>query len=200
MDKKTEELRDMFLDLTDEETVTEKQEETHGSLGTEEKAEEQLLAVVAEMRERYEFDTTLADEELATVVRRFYAGDEDAEIARELGDESLEETVGRARIDLHLFRLSDTEAPFEIEALRTLVNDGVSTADCATELGVEETTVRRYRRVIEAKAEARSVNQQYISEFENVLQDREISDRMTSDIQQDGLDDATDGMETNVSF
>jgi hypothetical protein len=200
MDKKTEELRDMFLDMTDEETVTERQEETHGSLGTEEKAEEQLLAVVAEMRERYGFDTRLTDEELTTVVRRFYAGDEDAEIARELGDESLEDSVGRARIDLHLFRLSDTEAPFEIEALRTLVRDGVATADCATKLGAEEATVRRYRRVIEAKAEARTVNQQYSNEFENILQDRDISDRMTSDIQQDGLDDATDGMETNVSF
>jgi hypothetical protein len=199
MDKKTEELRDMFLDMTDEETVTESQEESHGSLSTEGKVEEQLLAVVAEMRERYGFDTSLNDEELTAVVRGFYAGDEDDEIARQLGDASVE-TVCRARIDLHLFRLSDTEAPFEIEALRTLVGDGVATADCATELGTDEATVRRYRRVIEAKAEARSVNQQYINEFENILQDREISDRMTSDIQQDGLDDATDGMETNVSF
>ncbi len=200
MNKKTEELRDMFLDMTDEETVTERQEETHGSLGTEEKVEEQLLGVVAEMRERYGFDTRLSDEELTTVVRGFYAGDEDIEIAGELGDESLEETVSSARIDLHLFRMSDTEAPFEIEALRTLVRRDATTADCAKELGVEEATVRRYRRVIEAKAEARAVNQQYVNEFENILQDREISDRMTSDIQQDGLDDATDGMETNVSF
>ncbi len=198
MDKKTEELRDMFLDMTDDATVTEKQEETHGSLGTEEKVQEQLLAVVAEMRDRYDFDTTLDDEQLATVVRQFYAGDDDEEIADELGE--LEESVGRARIDLHLFKLSDTEAPFEIERLRTLVKDGVSTADCATELDTSEATVRRYRHVLEAKDEARAVNQQYTNEFENVLQDREISDRMTRDIQQDGLDDATDGMETNVSF
>ncbi|EFW93698.1 hypothetical protein ZOD2009_01105 [Haladaptatus paucihalophilus DX253] len=200
MNKKTEELRDMFLDMTDEETVTEKQEETHGSLGTEERVEEQLLAVVAEMRERYDFDTPLTDEELRTVVRRFYAGDGDDGIADELGDESLKEDVASARIDLHLFRPSDTDAPFEIETLRTLVRDGATTADCAAELDTDESTVRRYRRVIEAKDEARTVNQQYINEFENILQDREISDRMTSDIQQDGLDDATDGMETNVSF
>lgn len=200
MDKKTEELRDMFLDMTDEDTVTEKQEETHGSLGTDEKVEERLLAIVKEMRERYDFDTAFTDEELTTVIRQFYAGDDDDEIADELGDASLEESVGRARIDLHLFRLSDTEAPFEIESLRTLLTDEVPIADCATELDASEATVRRYRRVIEAKDEARAVNQQYINEFENILQDRRISERMTRDIQQDGLDDATDGMETNVSF
>ncbi|MGA9399868.1 conditioned medium-induced protein 4 [Haladaptatus sp.] len=198
MDKKTEELRDMFLNMTDEATVTERQEETHGSLSTEEKIQEQLLAVVTEMRERYEFNTTLDDEQLATVVRRFYAGDDDEEIAAELGER--EESVARARIDLHLFTLSDTETPFEIERLRMLVDDDVSTADCAGELDISEATVRHYQRVLEAKDEARAVNQQYTNEFENILQDREISDRMTGDIQQDGLDDATDGMETNVSF
>ncbi|MCO8242675.1 MULTISPECIES: conditioned medium-induced protein 4 [unclassified Haladaptatus] len=198
MDKKTEELRDMFLNMTDEATVTERQEEAHGSLSTEEKIQEQLLAVVTEMRERYEFNTTLDDEQLATVVRRFYAGDDDEEIAAELGER--EESVARARIDLHLFTLSDTETPFEIERLRMLVDDDVSTADCAGELDVSEATVRHYQRVLEAKDEARAVNQQYTNEFENILQDREISDRMTGDIQQDGLDDATDGMETNVSF
>jgi hypothetical protein len=200
MDKKTEELRDIFMDVTDEATVTEKQEETHGSLGSEEKVGERLRGVVEEMRERYAFDTALSDEELVTVVRRFYAGDDDEEIADELGGAADEKTIARARVDLHLFRESDDDAPFDVAEFRALLADDTPTAECAEELDVGESTVRRYRRIVEAKDAARTVNRQYTNEFENILQDRELSDQMTRDIQQDGLDDATEGMETNVSF
>ena len=198
MDKKTEELRDIFMDVTDEATVTEKQEETHGSLSSEEKVDERLRDVIGKMRERYDFDTSLSDDELVTVVRRFYAGDEDEEIAGEL--DTSESTIYRARIDLHLLQQSDTDAPFDVTAFRKLLADDASDADCADELDTDEATIRRYRRVVEAQDRARTVNQQFTNEFENILQDRELSDRMTQDIQQDGLDDATEGMETNVSF
>ncbi|WP_435155774.1 conditioned medium-induced protein 4 [Haladaptatus sp. DFWS20] len=200
MDKKTEELRDIFMDVTDEETVTEKQEETHGSLSSEEKVDEQLREVIEEMRGRYDFNTSLSDEELVTVVRQFSAGNSDDEIADELGDGSLAETVSRARIDLHLFRESDTDAPFEIADLKDCLVDEMTVTDCADRLDASESTVRRYQRIIKAKDESRSVNQQYINEFENILQDRELSDRMTQEIQEDGLEDATEGMESNVSF
>ncbi|WP_137284126.1 conditioned medium-induced protein 4 [Halorussus salinisoli] len=200
MDEKTEELRDIFMDVTDESTVTEQQEETHGSLHSETAVEERLQEVVARMRDRYDFGTTLSDEELVTVVRGFYAGDSDAEIARELGDASLGKTVSRARIDLHLIRDADSDAPFDVEELRDLLDSGASSAECADELDVSESTVRRYRRVVETQQERRTVNDQFRNEFENVLQDRELSDRMTEGVQEDGLDDATEGMETNVSF
>ena len=42
MDEKTEELRDLFLDVADDGTVTESQEETPGSL-TEERPEDERL-------------------------------------------------------------------------------------------------------------------------------------------------------------
>ncbi|WP_458185949.1 conditioned medium-induced protein 4 [Haladaptatus sp. NG-WS-4] len=198
MDKKTEELRDIFIDVTDEATVTEEQEETHGSLGSEQKVNERLRDIVEDMRERFTFDTSLGDAELVSVVRRFSAGDDDEEIAAELG--TSEDAVTEARLDLHLFRDADTDAPFDIETLRVLLADGTSIADCAERLDANETTVSQYQHVVEARNEARAVSQQYINEFENVLQDRELSDRMAQDIQQDGLDDATEGMETNVSF
>ena len=200
MDEKTEELRDIFMDVTDESTVTEQQEETHGSLSSEAEVDERLEDVVARMRDRYDFGTTLSNAELVTVVRGFYADDSDAEIARDLGDASLGKTVSRARIDLHLIRDSDTDAPFDMEELRDLLDRETSTTDCADELDVSESTVRRYRRVVETQQERRTVNDQFREEFENVLHDRELSDRMTEDIQEDGLDDATEGMETNVSF
>ncbi|WP_458207248.1 conditioned medium-induced protein 4 [Haladaptatus sp. NG-SE-30] len=198
MDKKTEELRDIFMDVTDEATVTEAQEETHGSLGSEEKVDERLRDVIEDMRERYEFDTSLSTEELVTVVRRFYAGDEDDEIASEL--DASEDTVARSRIDLHLFRRSETDVPFDIRTFRALLADDTPLSDCAAELDISESTARRYQHIVEARDEARTANQQFTNEFENILHDRELSDRMAQDIQQDGLDDATEGMETNVSF
>ncbi|WP_276299591.1 conditioned medium-induced protein 4 [Halorussus lipolyticus] len=200
MDEKTEELRDIFMDVTDESTVTEQQAETHGSLSSETEVDERLEDAVARMRDRYDFGTTLSDDELVTVVRGFYAGDSDAEIARNLGDASLGKTVSRARIDLHLIRDSDTDAPFDMDELRDLLDRDATTVECADELGVSESTVRRYRRVVETQQERRTVNDQFRDEFENVLRDRELSDRMTESVQEDGLDDATEGMETNVSF
>jgi len=200
MDEKTEELRDIFIDVTDESTVTERQEQTHGSLSSEADLRERLEAVVARMRERYDFGTTLSDEELATVVRGYYAGDSDAEIARELGDASLGKTVARARVDLHLLRDADTDAPFDLDELRDLLDEEASTADRADALDVSGSTIRRYRRVIETQREMQTVNDRFTDEFENILRDRELSDRMTEAAQEDGLDDATEGMETNVSF
>lgn len=200
MDEKTEELRDIFMDVTDDPTVTEQQEETPGSLQSATEVEERLETVVAEMRDRYEFGTTLSDEELVTVVRGFYAGQSDAEIARELGDASLGETVSRARIDLHLVRDSDTDAPFDLDELRNLLDGEASTSECAAELDVSESTVRRYRRIVDVQQERRTVSDRYRGEFENVLQDRDLSERMATDVHDDGLDDATEGMETNVSF
>jgi hypothetical protein len=200
MDEKTEELRDIFMDVTDEATVTEQQEETHGSLSSEAEVDERLEAVIARMRDRYDFGTTFLNDELVTVVRGFYAGDSDAEIARDLGDASLSKTVSRARIDLHLIKDSDTDAPFDMDDLRDLLDDGASTTDCADELDVSESTIRRYRRVVETQREQQTINNQFRDDFETILQDRDLSDRMTKDIQKDGLDDATEGMETNVSF
>jgi len=47
MDEKTEELRDIFVDVAGEDTVTERQEAGHGSLlSDEDGVEERLLAVI----------------------------------------------------------------------------------------------------------------------------------------------------------
>lgn len=200
MDEKTEELRDIFIDVTDESTVTEQQEESHGSLSSEAEVEQRLRGVVARMRDRYDFGTTLSDDELVAVVRGFYAGDSDADIARELDDESLGKTVSRARIDLHLLRDTDFDAPFDLDELRELLDGDITNADAADELDVSESTVRKYRRVVETEQERLTVNDQFREEFENILQDRELTDRMTEDVQKDGLEDATEGMESNVSF
>lgn len=196
MDEKTEQLRDIFMDVADDATVTERQEAGHGSLPTEEGADDRVRAVVAEMRERYEFSTGLDDEALVRVVRGYYGGETDTEIGDAL--DVSRDTVARARLDLHLVRERDRDAPFELSALRALLDEGASVDEAAAELGVSASTVRRYRRVIEARVAARQVSERFRSEFEDAL--GVVSEGFTDEATEDGLEDATEGMETNVSF
>lgn len=196
MDEKTEQLRDIFMDVADDATVTEQQEAGHGSLPTGEDADERIRAVVAEMQEKYEFSTGLDDDALVRVVKGYYGDETDTEIGDAL--DVSRDTVARARLDLHLVRERDRDAPFELSALRTLLDDGASVDDAADELGVSPSTVRRYRRVIEALVAARQVSERFRSEFEDAL--GVVSEGFTDEATEDGLEDATEGMETNVSF
>lgn len=195
MDEKTEELRDIFEEVTGEETVTETQEESPGTLAGEndEEVAERLAGVVARMREEYEFDTDLSDAEYARVVRAYYEGEEDADIAEAL--EVDRRNVVRARLDVHLVRDEDRDAPFDLKRLRQLLNDDRGTSEIAEELDVSESTVRRYRRVVETETEIRSVSARYQADFEDVLTDAGISHDMTGDVKEDGLEDATEGAE-----
>lgn len=198
MDEKTEELRDIFMDVTDEETVTEAQEESRGSLTDERDAGAQIAEIVAGMRERYEFDSSLSDDELVAVVEGFYTGASDTAIADEL--DVSRRAVFRARLDLHLVRERDTDAPFDLAEFRELLSKEVPTGDLAAHFDVSPSTIRRYRRVVRAQNEARRVSDRFRSEFEDALVDADIAEQFTTDMKDDGLEEATDGMETNVSF
>jgi hypothetical protein len=200
MKEKTEELRDIFMEVTDEETVTEQQAETHGSLASDEDVGERLHAVVAEMRSALDFGTSLSDEELVMVVRGYYDGASDTAIARELGDDSLSKTVARARRELHLLRETDTDPPFDFEAFRNAVDDDATAASLAERFCVSESTVRRYRRVVETQHEMRRVNNRYTDEFERLLEDADLSERHAKGAVEDGLEDATEGQETDTSL
>jgi hypothetical protein len=203
MDEKTEELRDIFMDVTDEDTVTERQEEGRGSLADEQSeadVEAGIRSVVEEMRERYEFDTDLDDDALVRVVRGYFEGDSDTETAEAVGADR--RTVFRARLDLQLLRDRDTDAPFDLADLRDLLVDDVPVSEVAEELGASESTVRRYRRVLRAQHEARQVSDRFRAEFEDQFTDAELSEQMTSEVKEDGLEEATEGMESesDVSF
>ena len=200
MDEKTEKLRDIFMDVAGEATVTERQEESRGSLATDERIDERLREVVESMRERFDFRSALSTDALSTVVRGFYAGDSDAEIARRLDDEPAPETIARARIDLHLVTDRDREAPFDLAALRDALDAGRSVSAISEDLGASESTVRRYRHVVETERARKVVNDRYREEFERLLADRDLEESLTGRTRETGLEDATEGMESNVSF
>lgn len=200
MDEKTQELRDIFVDVAGDSTVTERQAEARGSLAGEddERIAERLESVISRMKDRYEFNSDLTDEGLCAVVKRFFDGESDGEIAE--GLDVTRREVFAARTDLHLLREGDTDAPFDLDELRELIDAEYSIPEAATVLDAAESTVRRYSRVIATQRESRQVNGRFRDEFEEILTDADLGTRMTEDVRQTGLEDATDGMETDVSF
>ena len=140
----TEELRDIFENISDEDTVTETQEDSRGSLTRERASEERLHEIIDRMREDHKFESSLSDAELATVVERFYDDATDTAIADELGVSR--RNVFRARLDLHLIRDRDTDAPFDLATLRDLLDDDRSTGEIAGRSTRRRRGRRRFRR------------------------------------------------------
>ncbi|MFC6786970.1 conditioned medium-induced protein 4 [Halobaculum halobium] len=198
MDEKTEELRDIFLDATGDDTVTERQEEGHGSLARETDATEQVADLVARMSERYEFDSGRSDDDLVRVVTLYFEGADDAAIADDLGTD--EGAVFDARMDLHLVRDGDREAPFDLSQLRSMHVDGVATDERAARLDADEATVEHYSRVVAADLESTRANDRFRDEFADLLAEQDLKGGHTEDAREDGLREAAEDIETNVSF
>ena len=199
MDEKTAELRDIFIDTTGSDTVTESQEETRGSL-TEAggQAGERVPEIIATMREKYTFVSGLDDGDLQQVVEEFHDGGSDTDIASALGVD--EETVFNARMDMHLVRDEDREAPFDLDQLRALLVEETPMDERATALDADEATVTHYTEVVEADLESTRANDRFRDEFEELLTDSALSSRMAQNAREDGLREATEDIETDVSF
>jgi hypothetical protein len=196
MDEKTEELRDIFVDVAGEETVTESQEAGRGSLARDEEAiEEALRETIRTMRERFDFATTLSVEEYCRVARLFFEEESDTAVADALG--TTRETAVRARMDLHLLRDRDLDAPFDLDDLRALADE--TATDAATDLGVSTATVRRYRRVLAARARSRTVNGRYRRELAELLTDADLGEHTNIDTY-DGLREAAEDIEHDMAF
>lgn len=198
MDEKTEELRDIFLEATGSETVTERQEEGRGSIrgGDDAVSDERLTALVDRMRDRFTFRSSLDTDSLVTVARGFFAERTDADLASEL---DVDETdVFEARMDLHL--VADADHTSVDEAVRPLVVDGASIEACLEAVEAAPETVRRAYLVTESEAAATRASHRFRDEFAELLTDEEISAHLASDARRDGLKDATEDLETDVSF
>jgi len=201
MEEKTEQLRDIFMEVAEEESVTETQAQQRGSLLPADSVDDRLADVVDRMRDRFDFETDLDDASLTTVVTRFYDGADDTEIADALGCSP--ETAFGARMDLHLVR--DEEPPLDPAPIRDRLDvdsDETSPSDgeIADELETDPDRVAHTRRVIETQQEARLVSHRFRTEFEEILTDADIAVQFTADTQEDGLEEAAEDIETDVEF
>jgi len=200
MDEKTEELRDIFVEVTDEKQVTESQAEERGSLVDADDAdiEQRVLAVVDRMREQYDFRTDLDDEELCRVVKGFYDGADDEAIAADLDVDT--ETVFRARMDLHLVDEQDTAFPFDLGTLRRERGEESDADALAAQFDADTTTVERALAVADTQDAIRRVSQRFQTEFEDAIPDAALAVELTAAAQEDGLEEAAEDIETNTSF
>jgi|AntRauTorckE6833_2_1112554.scaffolds.fasta_scaffold02498_5 hypothetical protein len=228
MDEKTAELRDIFVETTGSDTVTERQAESPGSLtGRDEAAVgERVRELVAAMRERYDFSTDLDDATYARIARGHFELDDDAAIAAALAaaDEAVHvggeradgaasdapepvdldpDTVRDARFDLHLVREADREvedAPFEYADLKSLTAEGRSIVECAEELGADPDAVAKYARVARVDLTSTRANDRFRDEFRDLLTDADIEGSHAETAREDGLKEATEDLETDVSL
>jgi hypothetical protein len=197
MDDKTAELRDIFIDVADGETVTESQTEQRGSLLRDESVEDRLADVIDRMREQFDFQTSLATDELCTIVTEFYDGESDDGIATVL--KIPRDLVFDARMDLHLVRDEDT-GDIDTTALRARLAADEPVGAVAADLDAKPGAVERAVRAVRAENRSKRVSQRFRTEFEEILTDADIADHLTADVQDDGLDDATEGLEVDVEF
>jgi hypothetical protein len=194
MDEKTEELRDIFLSVSEEEAVTESQTESRGSLLDE--SDGDLDDVIEQLREKFGFESALSDRERCRLVREFYNGADDGELAEEVGVDT--DTVFQARMELHLLREAEPQLD---DAVVELIRDSDRTAEeLTTESGAEAEQIRRGRAILDTEARSRRVSQRFRIAYEERLTDIELSDHLAADAQEDGLDGATEGAETGVDF
>jgi hypothetical protein len=223
MDEKTAELRDLFVDATGSETVTERQEAERGTLvdRDDEAVGEGVRELVAAMRERYGFSTPLGDDAYVLVARGRFTDEGDAAIAAAIRDgladaegdvdpdEIDAETVRKARLDLHLVRESDREvdAPdgdsgsaFAYADLKRLTAAGNSIVECAEELDAQPDAVARYAAVARTDIASTRANDRFRDAFRDLLTDADIEGSLASDAREDGLREATEDIETDVSL
>ncbi|MFB6162652.1 MAG: conditioned medium-induced protein 4 [Halococcoides sp.] len=195
MDEKTESLRDIFLDVADDETVVESQSETHGSIAGEGDHREELLGVVEQIETAFDRSIGHGDDTIVRVIEGFFAGDGDAAIAADCDIDA--ETVFETRMVLHCYR--DDEIPIDLDRVADALSEG-DRETAADHLDVDETTIDRAVRIIDARREARSVSHRFRTRFEDLLPDAEISEQMTASVKEDGLQEAAEDIETDVSL
>lgn len=190
--EKVEQLTEIFHDVTDEYTTTETQEESHWETNQSVNTET-VRSIIQEMVEEYNIQTSLNEEELSTLVRKYHDGESDKEIARALGTPSRDKTVMRARRKLHLLHDSDFDAPFDLSHLRELLDEGEDPKTIADTLAIGKTTVREYTAVITAETEAENVDHKYQQRFEDALgSDDQYAQTLSDSARASGLEDTLD--------
>jgi len=228
MDEKTSDLRDLFVETTGSDTVTERQAESRGTLTDRDEAavDERVREIVAAMRERYDFSTDLDDATYARIARGRFEEEDDESIAAalaeeretgetdgETGSEAADDsgaapvvdpaTVRDARFDLHLVREADREVDreaFEYDDLKQLTAEGRSIVECADALDADPDAVAKHARVARVDLTSTRANDRFRDEFRDLLTDADIEGSHAETARDDGLEEATEDMETNVSL
>jgi predicted transcriptional regulator len=195
-DTRKAQLLQLFTNISGKTKIVEPMKKIHGTLRDRDAIEREIALVMREILEQGLFKTKLRPIQLAKLVSAYYAGKNDTEIARELGDEKLSKTVARARVRLKLFRDLDFKMPFDREKMELLLESGNTMKEISDELGVSPSTLREYRHVIEQRDDV--TIDSYLERIKDVMEDRDLSELMTKSATKDGLEDSIDATEAEM--
>lgn len=195
-DTRKTQLLELFSNISGKTKIVEPMKKIHGTLRDREAVEREVALVMREILEQGLFKTKLRPIQLAKLVSAYYAGKNDTEIARELGDEKLSKTVARARVRLKLFRDLDFKMPFDREKMEQLLVTGKTMKEISDELGVSPSTLREYRHVIEQRDDT-SIDP-YLERIKDVMEDRDLSEQMTRSATKDALGESIDITEAEM--
>jgi predicted transcriptional regulator len=195
-DTRKTQLLQLFTNISGKTKIVEPMKKIHGTLRDREAVEREIALVMREILEQGLFKTKLRPIQLAKLVSAYYAGKNDTEIARELGDEKLSKTVARARVRLKLFRDLDFKMPFDREKMESLLESGNTMKEISDELGVSPSTLREYRHVIEQRDDV--TIDSYLERIKDVMEDRDLTELMTKSATKNGLEDSIDATEAEM--
>jgi predicted transcriptional regulator len=195
-EKRKTQLLELFTTMTSKTKIVEPMKNIHGTLRDSDAIEREIALIMREILDQGLFKTKLKPIQLAKLVSMFYAGKNDTEIARELGDEKLSKTVARARVRLKLFRELDFKMPFDRDTMEKLMDSGKTMKDISDELGISPSTLREYRHVIEEQNDP-SIDH-YLERIRDVMEDRDLTEQMTRSATKDSLGESIDITEAEL--
>ncbi|MEN6609398.1 MAG: response regulator receiver protein [Methanoregulaceae archaeon] len=196
VEKRKTKLLELFTTMTSKTKIVEPMKNIHGTLRDSDAIEREIALIMREILDQGLFKTKLKPIQLAKLVSMFYSGKNDTEIARELGDEKLSKTVARARVRLKLFRELDFKMPFDRNAMENLLASGKTMKDVSEELGISPSTLREYRHVIDEQNDP-SIDH-YLERIRDVMEDRDLTEQMTSSATKDSLGESIDITEAEL--
>ncbi|HOT94628.1 MAG TPA: winged helix-turn-helix transcriptional regulator [Methanoregulaceae archaeon] len=196
-ERRKAQLLQLFSNITSKTKIVEPMKKIHGSLRDRDAVEREIALVMREVLDQGFFKTKLKPLQLAKLVSDFYAGRNDTEIARDLGDEKLSKTVARARIRLKLFRDLDFRMPFDRQDFRDMVDAGLTMKEIAERLNVSPSTLREYRHVLEQEED--HTLDVYLERIKDIMEDRDLTEQMTHSATNDGLGEAIDITEAELA-
>jgi predicted transcriptional regulator len=195
-ENKKRKLLELFTKITSKTTIVEPMKKIHGTLRDKDAIEREIALIMRELLDQGYFKTKLSPRQLAKLVCAYYEDKNDTEIARDLGEEKLSKTVARARVRLKLFRDLDFKMPFDRRVMEELIDSGKTMKEVSEALGVSPSTLREYRHVIEQERDI--TLDPYLERIRDVMEDRDLTEQMTSGVTNDGLKEAIDTTEAEL--
>ncbi|MDD1717341.1 MAG: response regulator receiver protein [Methanoregulaceae archaeon] len=196
VDTRKLQLLELFTNITSKTKIVEPMKKIHGSLRDRDAVEREIALIMREILDQGFFKTKLKPIQLAKLVSAYYAGKNDTEIARDLGDEKLSKTVARARVRLKLFRDLDFKMPFDRFEMEELLLSGKTMKEVSEILGVSPSTLREYRHVIEQQDD--HTIDSFLERIRDVMEDRDLTEQLTRSATKDTLGESIDITEAEM--